>query len=92
MKLSISPHQNGVGIRVCDNLTCHQNANNKRASKTVKALWYLRRNHHKTLPQVKLNAYKGYIVPIISYACQVCYPSKCDLVLIERVQKMRRNG
>ena len=43
--------------------------------------------HHRTLPQVKLNEYKGYIVPIISYTCQVWHPSKCDLVLIERIQK-----
>ena len=57
-------------------------------SKTLKALGYLRRNlPHRTLPQVKLNAYKGYIVPIISYACQVWYPSKCDLVLIKTIQK-----
>ena len=85
--VNISSHQKDLGIQVCDNLTWHQNAST-RASKTLKALWYLRRNlHHRTLPQVKLNAYTGYIVPIISYACQVWYPSKCDLVLIERIQK-----
>ena len=67
--VNISSHQKDLGIQICDNLTWYQNAST-RASKTLKALWYLRRNlHHRTLPQVKLNAYKGYIVPIISYAC-----------------------
>ena len=89
MKLSTSRliKKFSLGVQVCDNLTWHQNSST-RASKTLKALWYLRRNlHHRTLPQVKLNAYKGYIVPIIPYACQVWYPSECDLVLIERIQK-----
>ena len=37
-------------IQICDNLTRHQNAST-RASKTPKALWYLRRKlHHKALP------------------------------------------
>ena len=90
--INISSHQKDLGIQVCDNLILHQKAST-RASKTLKALWFLRRHlHHRTLPQVKLNAYKGYIVPIISYACQMWYPSKCDLVLIERIQKVRRNG
>ena len=40
-----------------------------------------------TLHQVKLNAYKGFIVPIISYACQVWHPFKWDLVLIKIIQK-----
>ena len=85
--INISSHQKDLGIQVCDNLTWHQNAST-RAFKTLKALWYLRRIlHHRTLPQVKLNAYTCYIVPITSYACQVWYPSKCDLVLIERIQK-----
>ena len=83
----LSSHQKDLGKQVGDNLTWHQNAST-RASKTLKALWYLRRNlHHRTLPQVKLNAYKINIVPIISYACQVWYPSKCDLVLIEIIPK-----
>ena len=83
--VNISFHQKNLGIQVCDNHTWHQYAST-RASKTLNALCYLRRNlHHRTLPQVKLNAYKGYIVPIISYACQVWYPSKCDLILIEKI-------
>ena len=37
---------------------------------------------------LKLNkTHTRVIVPIISYACQVWYPSKCDLVLIERIKK-----
>ena len=85
--VNISSHQKDLGIQGCDNLTWHQNAIT-RACKTLRALWYLRRNlRNRTLPQIKLNAYNGYIVPIISYARQVWYPSKCNLVLIERIQK-----
>ena len=85
--VNISSHQKDLEIQVCDNLTWLQNEST-RASKTLRALSYLRRNlHHRTLPQVKLNAYKGYIVTIISYVCQVWYPSKCDLALIEKIQK-----
>ena len=57
--VNISSHQKDLGIQVCDNLTWHQNASTQ-AFKTLKALWYLRRNlHHRTLPQVELNAYTG---------------------------------
>ena len=45
-----------LGIQVCDNLTRYQNASTQ-ASKTLKALWYLRRNlHHKKLPEIKIKA------------------------------------
>ena len=34
----------------------------------------------------KLNAYIGYVVPILTYASQVWYPSKTDMKSIERIQ------
>ena len=37
--------------------------------------------------RTKLNAYCGYIVPILSYASQVWYPNKKELRLIEKLQK-----
>ena len=63
--VNISSHQKDLGKQICDNLTWHQNASS-RASKTLKALWYLRRIlHHRTLPQVKLNAlYQLYPTPV----------------------------
>ena len=49
-------------IQICDNLTRHQNKST-RASKTPKALWYLRINlNHKALPPVNLNAYE-FLIP-----------------------------
>ena len=73
--VNISCHQKDLGIQVCDNLTWHQNAST-RASKTLKALWYLRRNlHQRTLPQVKLNAYKVSLYQLYST------PVKCGIRL-----------
>ena len=37
--------------------------------------------------ETKLNAYVGYVVPVISYASQVWYPSKTEMREIERVQQ-----
>ena len=33
-----------------------------------------------------MNAYKGYVVPVLNYASQVWYTSKTDMKSIEKIQ------
>ena len=42
---------------------------------------------NKTIVINKLNAYKGYAVPNIPYACKVCHTNKGDIVLLQKLQK-----
>ena len=37
--------------------------------------------------ETKLNAYIGYVVPVLTYASQVWYPSKTDMKSIEKIQQ-----
>ena len=36
--------------------------------------------------ETKLNAYIGYVVPVLTYASQVWYPSKTDMKPIEKIE------
>ena len=79
--------QRDLVVVVTENLTWTANAN-RRFSKAMRALWYLKRNiSNKTSVINKLNAYKGSVVPIISYASEVWHPNKGDLILLEKLQK-----
>ena len=79
--------QKDLGVVVTENLNWTANAN-RRFYKAKRALWYLKRSmSNKTSVINKLNAYKGYVVPIISYASEVWHPNKKDLVLLEKLQK-----
>ena len=85
--VSTSNTQKDLGIIINDNLTWHDNTM-RRHSKALRALWSLRRNlPSSTSRRSKLNAYVGYVVPIMMFACQVGYPNKSDLKLIEKLQK-----
>ena len=85
--VSTSNTQKDLGIIINDNLTWHDNTM-RRHSKALRALWSLRRNlPWSTSRRSKLNAYVGYVVPIMMFACQVGYPNKSDLKLIEKLQK-----
>ena len=54
----------------------------------MRALWYLKRKiSNKTSVINKLSAYKGYVVPIKSYASKEWHPNKGDLVLLEKLRK-----
>ena len=66
--------QKDLHVEVTENLTWTTNAN-RRFSKVMRALWYLKRNiSNKTTVINKLNAYKGHVVPILSCASEVCHP------------------
>ena len=63
--------QKDSGVVVTENLNWTANEN-RRFSKAMRALWYLKRNvSNKTTVINKLNAYKGYVVPIISYSSEI---------------------
>ena len=63
--VNISSHQKDLGIQVCDNLTWHQN------SKAPKLLKHFGTSEEIFTTELSLKLNYCYIVPIISYACQV---------------------
>ena len=79
--------QKDLGVLIWNNLSWKKNCNLRR-TKPLKLLWFLKRNiSFKTTTKAKLNAYTGYVVPVISYAYEVWYPTKTDLSNIKRIQK-----
>ena len=59
-----------------------------RTTKAWKAFYTLKRNvSSRTSMETKLNAYIGYVVPVLTYASQVWYPSKTDMKSIEKIQQ-----
>ena len=79
--------QKDFGVLISNDLSLKENCN-LRWTKSLKSLWFLKRKFSfKSTTKAKLKAYTGYVVPVISYACEVCNPSKTDLSNIERIQK-----
>ena len=71
--------QKDLGVLISKDLFWTENCNQRR-TKSLKSLWFLKRNiSFKSTTKAKLNAYTGYVVPVISYACEVWYPTKTDL-------------
>ena len=76
-----------LGMIMSKNLNWTSHANN-RASKALKALYCIKRNlSPATTMNNRKNAYKSYVVPIVSYASSVWKPSKQDLATLEKVQQ-----
>ena len=88
---------NFLGVVVTENLNWTANAN-RRFSKAMRALWYIKKYTKQNVNQYKLNAYRGYVVTIISYAIEVRHPSKEDLLenkedlllLLENLQNLQK--
>ena len=60
----------------------------KRCSKAWKAFYFLKRNISNLASQTKkLNAYVGYVIPVISYASQAWFANKTESKGIERIQR-----
>ena len=60
----------------------------KRCSKAWKAFYFLKRNISNLASQTtKLNAYVGYVIPVISYASQAWFANKTESKDIERIQR-----
>ena len=59
----------------------------KRVSKAWRS-FYVKRNISPIANiTTKLNAFIGYVVPALTFASQVCFPSKLDSKALEKVQK-----
>ena len=76
-----------LGMIMSKNLNWTSPANN-RASKALKALYCIKRNlSPATTMNNRKNAYKSYVVSIVSYASSVWKPSKQDLATLEKVRQ-----
>ena len=79
--------QKDLGIAMAPKLNWKPNVE-KRCSKTLKALYFLKRNTLTfTKLSAKLNVYAGYVVPIVTYATRAWFANKTETKEIERVQK-----
>ena len=78
--------QKDLGVVMSRNLSWSANCQ-RRTTKAWKSFYTLKRNiSSRTSMERKMNACKGYIVPVLTYASQVCYPSKTDMKSIEKIQ------
>ncbi|XP_075248360.1 uncharacterized protein LOC142341320 [Convolutriloba macropyga] len=79
--------QKHLGVVMSRNLSWSANCQ-LRTTKAWKAFYTLKRNvSSRTSMETKLNAYIGYVVPVLTYASQVWYPSKTDMKSIEKIQQ-----
>ena len=63
--------QKDLGVLISNDLSWKENCNLRR-TKSLKSLWFLKRNiSFKSTAKAKLNAYTGYVVPVISNAFEV---------------------
>ena len=87
VKLGTVNSQKDLGVIMTKNISWNENIK-RRTGKAWRAFFNLKRNIscYANL-ETKLNAYVGYVVPVISYASQVWYPSKTEMREIERVQQ-----
>ena len=82
-----APSHKDLGVIVSNSLNWRENCD-KRLSKATRSFFFLKRSMSQNASgRTKLNAYCGYIVPILSYASQVWYPNKSELRLLEKLQK-----
>ena len=85
--LSNKSEQKDLGIIMATKLSWKANIK-KRCSKAWKAFCFLKRNISNLASQTtKLNAYVGYVIPVISYASQAWFANKTESKDIERIQR-----
>ena len=85
--LKIETEQKYLGILITPTLSWNVNAS-KRCQKSLSAFYSLKRNLSKNCPITsKLNAYTGYVVPIVVYGKSVTHYSKSNLRAIEKTQR-----
>ena len=78
----------GLGLIVSNKLTWNENCS-RRTSKAISALLQIKRSlTMKSSVTTMLNAYTGYVVPIVTYASQAWTPSRSNMEQLERVQKL----
>ena len=78
--------QKGLGVVMSRNLPWSASCQ-RRTTKAWKAFQTLKQNVSSgTSMETKLNAYIGYVVPVLTYASQFWYPSKADMRSIEKIE------
>ena len=76
-----------LGVIISAKLSCRANSL-KRCKKASKAFYFLTRNVSVLAnTRTKLNAYVGYVIPVISYAAMVWFVNKTECKEVERIQK-----
>ena len=79
--------QRDLGLIVSKNLNWNSNCNH-RLSKATKAFYQIKRSMTVSASlKNKLNAYTGYVVPILSYCSQAWLPNRQQMEKIEKLQK-----
>ena len=79
--------QRDLGLLVSNSLSWTENCTT-RSNKSVRALFKIRRNvqaHCNT--QLKIHAYTGYVMPILTFCSRAYYPSVSSLKKLEKIQK-----
>ena len=85
--LLFQSEQKDLGITMAPKLNWTPNVK-KRCSKALKLFYFLKRNTStSTKLSAKINAYAGYVVPIVANATQAWFANKMETKEIERVQK-----
>ena len=88
VELPIVKEQKDLGLLVSSDITCSSNVE-LRTSKALRALYQIKRNMSKNVTlQAKLNAYTGYVVPILVYSSQVSPLTTRFLRKVEKIQRL----
>ena len=91
-RLSCKKEQKDLGIIMATNLNRKANCD-KRCSKSWRVFYFLTRNVSKLANKnMKLNAYKGYVVPVIAYASQAWSANKGEMRDIEKSKNGPSHG
>ena len=86
VELPIVKEQKDLGVLVRSDLTWSSNVD-LRTSKVPRALYPIKRTVSKNVTlQSKLNAYTGYVVPILVYGSQVSHLTTMCLRKVEKIQ------
>ena len=79
--------QKNLGVIISAKLSWRANSL-KRYKKASKAFYFLKQNVSVLAnTRTKLNAYMGYVIPVISYASMVWFVNKTECKEVERIQK-----
>ena len=91
VELPILKEQKNLDVLVSSDLTWSSNVD-LITSKALRALYEIKRNVSKNVTlEDKLNAYTGYVVPILVYSSQVSHLTTTCLRKVEKIQRLATN-
>ena len=86
--LSTVQVQRDLGVVISNNVSWNENSN-RRATKAMAAFFQIKRSlSQKCAIITKLNAYTGFVVPILTFASQTWLPDKTNSATLEKVQTL----